>query len=685
MNEAKAALVLFAAVGAALAAKSAQNSDGGPSKRALIVSIGEYAPETGWWEISAENDAPLIERALRRHGFSSIEVIRNAQATKTGILTAIRRHLGVAKRGDVVALHFSSHGQQLPDDDGDELDGYDEAVVPYDAPLKHPPGYKGEKHLRDDDLQRELLRLRRNLGPEGNVIVFLDACFSGTGTRGNLRVRGACPDGSKGDCTHLVGRPSEGSGFLDAGSAVGAAGSRGGGQNAPFVVFSASRHDAVAQETWTEENKPVGSLSYAISRALLRAGPQTTYRAVFEEVERAMFKKRIPNEPQIEGNVDTRLFNGQAVAQEAFFEVAKVFESGAKLSLSGGSLLGLTEGSEVELHESGALSPEPKTLIAKGTVALSSPLEAFVDLSEPVDEERLMRSRVFLTRPSFGHLRIKVQLVGFEAADQEEKRLASLIGNDVPAAELVSAGPDLVIRKGGDRNVVMETSAEGARVFGPLSLDDEDFWDRIANRVRDYAYNRYLRGIELRNEALRVQVEVIPVALSNCLAESRPDTCKESELPLARFRGPGNQLALPIGAWFRLRVNRDAGKAVHLAILELQEDGRITLLWPAEPTDRTKFHPGAPLKLPAYYQIEGPPGRSGLMVISSEGWIDFSPLATALSLRGRGAADRSGLGPFAPLFDDTGIRARSRPVYRPGAIHTEFVHFSIIEKPGSMK
>jgi hypothetical protein len=30
-------------------------------------------------------------------------------------------------------FNSSGHGQQIQDDNGDELDGYDEALIPYDA------------------------------------------------------------------------------------------------------------------------------------------------------------------------------------------------------------------------------------------------------------------------------------------------------------------------------------------------------------------------------------------------------------------------------------------------------------------------------------------------------------------------------------------------------------------------
>ena len=39
------------------------------------------------------------------------------------------------------------------DDNGDEEDGLDEALIPYDAQFWYAPGeYEGQNHLRDDEL-----------------------------------------------------------------------------------------------------------------------------------------------------------------------------------------------------------------------------------------------------------------------------------------------------------------------------------------------------------------------------------------------------------------------------------------------------------------------------------------------------------------------------------------------------
>lgn len=70
------------------------------------------------------------------------------------------------------------------DDNGDEPDGLDEALVSYDAQRRFVAGqYEGENHLRDDEFGRYLDRIRLRAGPPGHLVVVLDACHSGTADR----------------------------------------------------------------------------------------------------------------------------------------------------------------------------------------------------------------------------------------------------------------------------------------------------------------------------------------------------------------------------------------------------------------------------------------------------------------------------------------------------------------------
>jgi hypothetical protein len=161
----------------------------------LIVAISHYPEHSDWTDIHADNDVKALLSVLPSKGVkkSDIQLLENSKATKQAIVGALTDLRNRVKQGDRVYIHFSAHGQQMEDNDGDEPDGLDEAMVPYDAEMFYKEGhYVGENHLRDDELDVHLTALRQRAGKTGQVILALDACHSGSGSRGaaNNCVRG---------------------------------------------------------------------------------------------------------------------------------------------------------------------------------------------------------------------------------------------------------------------------------------------------------------------------------------------------------------------------------------------------------------------------------------------------------------------------------------------------------------
>ena len=99
----------------------------------------------------------------------------NEQASADAIVGAINRHL-IAKTepGDLAVFAFSGHGTFVEDFDGDEDDGVDEALCPWDHDWK-----KMESWLTDDVIGNMMDRMGY-----ANVLVIADACHAGTMTRG---------------------------------------------------------------------------------------------------------------------------------------------------------------------------------------------------------------------------------------------------------------------------------------------------------------------------------------------------------------------------------------------------------------------------------------------------------------------------------------------------------------------
>ena len=87
------------------------------TKRGLVIGIGEQQ-DTCWAKINGDNDARYVKKMLERNGYKDICTLINRQATKKNIASAFNRLTRKCKAGDVVYIHFSGHGQQVRDLDG---------------------------------------------------------------------------------------------------------------------------------------------------------------------------------------------------------------------------------------------------------------------------------------------------------------------------------------------------------------------------------------------------------------------------------------------------------------------------------------------------------------------------------------------------------------------------------------
>ena len=161
------------------------------SKRAFMVGISNYssnqllADGKGWNDIHGENDVKLLAPTLKKQGFT-IQKLCNKEATANNIRKSLASFSAKCKSGDIVYLHFSCHGQPFEDYDGDESDGWDEALVPFDALKEYQQGkYSGENHITDDELNTYLKTIRNRVGPKGFVYVVIDACHAGSSYRGD--------------------------------------------------------------------------------------------------------------------------------------------------------------------------------------------------------------------------------------------------------------------------------------------------------------------------------------------------------------------------------------------------------------------------------------------------------------------------------------------------------------------
>ena len=100
------------------------------AKRALCIGINNY-PGTHMDLAGCVNDANAWEAELTTRGFKVTKML-DAQATKAAMVAAFKSVIGGAVKGDLVVITYSGHGTYVPDTSGDEADGLDEGLCPYD-------------------------------------------------------------------------------------------------------------------------------------------------------------------------------------------------------------------------------------------------------------------------------------------------------------------------------------------------------------------------------------------------------------------------------------------------------------------------------------------------------------------------------------------------------------------------
>lgn len=92
-----------------------------------------------------------------------------SQPTKANILRAMHWLVKDARPNDSLFFHYSGHGGQTPDLDGDEDDGYDEVIYPVD--------YRQTSHIVDDEMHRIMVM---PLQPGVRLTAIFDSCHSGS-------------------------------------------------------------------------------------------------------------------------------------------------------------------------------------------------------------------------------------------------------------------------------------------------------------------------------------------------------------------------------------------------------------------------------------------------------------------------------------------------------------------------
>jgi hypothetical protein len=194
--------------------------------------------------------------------------------TRQNILDAMRWLVKDAHPHDALFFHYSGHGGQVPDKDGDEVDGLDEVIYPVD--------YKKAGLIIDDEMHRIMVK---SLPAGCRLTAIFDSCHSGTALdlpyiyHSNGRLKGAQTTQRA-----LAEKAT----------------------NADVISFSGCRDDQTSADT-SQSGMAVGAMSYAFVKSLTR-NPVQSYQELLKSV-RDILKQHYQQKPQLSSShpIDTNL------------------------------------------------------------------------------------------------------------------------------------------------------------------------------------------------------------------------------------------------------------------------------------------------------------------------------------------------------------------------------------------
>ncbi|MEM8743206.1 MAG: DUF4384 domain-containing protein [Pseudomonadota bacterium] len=423
-----AAMLVFVAL--TMQAASAQD-------RALIVAIDSYADPrlSGLPASLADNDAKSIERVLiEKLGYKKehIKVLKNKQATRTAILQAIETWINpngakspklAAQRSQLVGLdesgalsggsakkskkkkgkrkyvpppkvyrsyiYFSGYGYFNADSDGDEKDGLDEALLPYDAKVSTQDGSAVvQGAILDDDVAAALSKISRR-----HVTLVLDASHSGIYTRSSNLAAKVVPKSRVPALPGAVRNAMEPGADMhkDEGAFV--------EMNIPFgslTVWSAVSPTQTALIAGPDD-KPQGLFSLLYSEGLLEGMADTNKNNIISNAELLRHLSRgsavycAGLKERCEMGLRPRLDPPQAYGKTAWVDRKKVtYARERKLSVTRLSdFLGSQPNSNIELEQ---IPPSPLAL-GDGDIRyeVRSPTSAFLVLLNLTEDGRLFQ------------------------------------------------------------------------------------------------------------------------------------------------------------------------------------------------------------------------------------------------------------------------------------------------------
>lgn len=279
---------------------------------ALLVGVSDYEEGSGASDLRGPaNDVQLLSDVLKERSDFDITVLADGidgaeRPTRAAILSSLDALVSAVESGDFVYLHFSGHGTQQADQNGDETDGVDEVFLPADTARAEPGSGVIPNAIVDEELGARVADMRAK---GADVWFVLDACYSGSGLRsGSPRVASRFVDpAALGISVTPMAQP-----------ATTAALEAVGGDDLPggYLAFYSAQSSEVAREIQVDEADADSWYGLFTSRlaARLQSEAAISYRQLFQAVLADLNDENVPGDARLQ----TPLWEGSLIDAPVF-------------------------------------------------------------------------------------------------------------------------------------------------------------------------------------------------------------------------------------------------------------------------------------------------------------------------------------------------------------------------------
>ncbi|KIJ45173.1 hypothetical protein M422DRAFT_30023 [Sphaerobolus stellatus SS14] len=240
--------------------------------------------------------------------------------TRTRIIAAMQWLVKDAQPNDSLFFYYSGHGGQTKDRDGDERDGFDEAIVPVDY-VNYKPLVSG--YIVDDEMHEIMVKPL----PAGcRLTAIFDSCHSGSAldlpyvysTEGKLKEPNLTLEAWKelmdvmvctvsGDMKGAMRRFSSAVKIVTVGRRADEHARKTRTSPADVVSFSGCKDSQIGVDTY-QAGEATGAMSYAFMKAL-KKNPQQSYQELLNNIRTILKQENYAQKPQLSSShpMDTNI------------------------------------------------------------------------------------------------------------------------------------------------------------------------------------------------------------------------------------------------------------------------------------------------------------------------------------------------------------------------------------------